>query len=472
MSNRRGPGRPNKYSPYVASWGDRIDGAYKGKDGKLRPFGRSRPAFSLSDEARAVHRFKRWLAAQDERPKPEVPVSMAPSLDALDAMIGSSPITAGVISPDAITTDLDTIRRAERDRLRTLILNDPERAAIELDIDFLERYPARPEKPQYSLSELANYYCQNKRDEGGKLTHRKWQQNVRLAWRPTPKEPAKLDDKRKRSQRRNMPKNAFLDVVQVQHVRDIRQHHIKSYRDAILAEFTEYKHSASWIKTRYRAVKAILGFMLEEVEENEKPEYRRVKDLCRILKEPQSETDPNPIEPEHYRPLVEAAKPREKAILLLGLNCLMHSGEATQTLKEDVSLENGTLSARRTKTRKARIAKLWPRTVDAIREYLKLRNDQSEYLFVTQNGTPMSGEVMRQIVVRLRRRLKLPEHVTFEGLRDAGYTIADEVDSERATWIGGHPKGQKDRYILRQANTPRIRKCCEAIETHFFGKRS
>jgi integrase len=147
----------------------------------------------------------------------------------------------------------------------------------------------------------------------------------------------------------------------------------------------------------------------------------------------------------------------------------MHSGEAAQTLKEDVSLEDGTLAARRTKTRKARIAKLWPRTVDAIREYLKLRNDQSEYLFVTQNGTPMSGEVMRQSVVRLRRCLELPEYVTFEGLRDAGYTIADEVDSERATWIGGHPKGQKDRYILRQANTPRIRKCCEAIEKHFFG---
>ena len=189
MIKRKGPGRPNKYPPYVASWGDRIDGAYEGKDGKLRPFGRSRPAFSLNDEARAIHRFKRWLASQDEQPKPEVPVSMAPSLDALDAMIGSSPITAGAISPFAITTDLETIRRAERNRLRRLILNDPEQAAMELDIDFLARYPARPEKPQYSLSELADYYCQNKRDEEGKLAHRKWQQNVRRAWGPTPKVP-------------------------------------------------------------------------------------------------------------------------------------------------------------------------------------------------------------------------------------------------------------------------------------------
>ena len=80
----------------------------------------------------------------------------------------------------------------------------------------------------------------------------------------------------------------------------------------------------------------------------------------------------------------------------------------------------------------------------------------------------MSESTLRQAIVTLRRKAKLPEFVTFEGLRDAGYEIAEEVDSVRAQWIGGHGTGQKDSYVLRQADSPRIRKCCKAIEDHFF----
>ena len=94
---------------------------------------------------------------------------------------------------------------------------------------------------------------------------------------------------------------------------------------------------------------------------------------------------------------------------------------------------------------------------------------RSAYLFVTRDGTPMSGEIFRQIIVRLRRRLKLPDFVNCEGIKDAGYEIAQEVDSKRAPWIPDHKTGKKDRNILRRADSPRTRQCREAIETHFFG---
>ena len=479
MSNRTGAGRPNA-ATFVTSWDETIDGAYKGKDGKLRPIGRSRPAFSLKDEARAVHRFKRWQATNGKQPKPRVPVVFPDSDVAFDALFPNAPnsdhLTPAVEAPtenlSPLASELEWLLQQERKRLHDLILTNPRQAAIELDVDYLAFYPERPEKPQFALRELADYYCENKRNKKGRITHSKWQQNVRLAWGPTPKNGEPPKDKRKRKKRLNMPKTAFLDIVQVKHLRDVRQSHINAYCSAILDEFTEYNRSPSWIKTRYRAVKAVLSFILKVIDETEKAEYRRVLDLCKVLEEPDDESNPSPIAPEHYRALVEAAKPREKAILLLGANCLMHSGEAATTLKVDVLLENATLAARRTKNREPRIAKLWARTIKAIREYQKRVPDNSEFLFVTKFGTPMSGENMRQIIVRLRRRLKLPEFVTFEGIKDAGYEVAEEVDSKRAPWIAGHKTGQKDKYILRRADSPRIRKCCEAIERHYFGKRS
>ncbi len=49
----------------------------------------------------------------------------------------------------------------------------------------------------------------------------------------------------------------------------------------------------------------------------------------------------------------------------------------------------------------------------------------------------MNGEHLRQKVVEYRQAAKLPDYVTFEGLRDAGYEHAEEVDTERAKWIAG-----------------------------------
>jgi integrase len=224
------------------------------------------------------------------------------------------------------------------------------------------------------------------------------------------------------------------------------------------------------VNSRFAGVNAVLSFARSQCREQDKPDLRRVVDLVADnLKKLAVEENPSPIEPKHFRALLAQASIRDKAIMLLGLNGLMHGGEAPSTLVADINWQDGTLRARRTKVRKPRVAVLWQRTLDAIKAYQQAHPHQSEYLFVANNGKPMTSECFRQRVVEYRRRAKLPKHVTFEGVRDAGYGMAEETDRERAKWIAGHSTGMKDKYILRLPDKPSIRKCCQAIEKHFFG---
>jgi integrase len=471
MTNRAGKGRPNA-AAYVTSWGERIDGAYRGKDDKLRPTGRTRPAFSLTNERRAVMKIKRALQElSDEQSTAKHWRDVLAMPDAerqlwLSKGAMKRPSPAEDVGPAG---DLLAAVRAERERIIDLILSNPQQAALELGIEHLAHYPATPHKPQFRLNELARFYCQHGRNKTTGLPFaKKWRDNVLLAWGPT-RNPQPDSDKRKTPKRAHLSRNAFCDIVDVGYVRDVKQCHIIAYRDAVNAEFVSHHRSPSWLNARYKAVKAVISLVLSEAQEADKPELRRVRDLCEEkLKELPTEVNPSPIKPEHFRRLLEVAPLREKACLLLGLNCLMHSGEAAATLKEDIHWEDHTLRARRTKTRKPRIAVLWARTVEALQAYLQENENESEYLFLTRGG-PMKGEYLRARIIELRRKAKLPEYVTFEGLRDAGYEYAEEIDSQRAAWIAGHGTGQKDNYVLRMPDKPRIRECCEAIERFFFG---
>lgn len=124
------------------------------------------------------------------------------------------------------------------------------------------------------------------------------------------------------------------------------------------------------MRNRFSKIKAVFNFGLERCDEKDKAELRRVLDLCMILKWPEEVSDPAPIAPADFEKLLAVAKTREKAILLLGMNACMHSGE-TAVLKADIDLDERTLSIRRSKTSRPRVAWLWQRTVDAIRAYLK-----------------------------------------------------------------------------------------------------
>jgi len=420
MSNRNGVGRPNNPT-FVTSWGESIEGAYKSEaDNKLRPIGKSKPAYSLRDEARAVMKFRRWQQEQGNAP-----------LEPLDS-IGSSISGAWMVEQ-------------ERERIRNLILTDPKQAAVELRIPHLAHYPETPDKPQFTLAGLGEHYLANKRNKQGKPLDAKHKKNSEKWW------------------------NDFVASVGVKYARDLTQPMIERYYDEVMGEFDADGNgngkSAAYVKSRFVKVKAILNWGVQRT--TDKTDCRAALDLCSILVAPEDDSDPCPITPEQFHTLLDKADARMKAILLLGLNCAMHSGEIGKTMKADIDLDARTLEGKRSKTRQRRAAWLWTRTVDAIREYQAKHPHKAKSLFVSRTGKDLTGESIRQLFVTLRKKAGLSD-VKLEGLRDAAYTIANQTDSYYVKFLAGHTiKDESKKYVVRGDN-PNVRACCEAIETHFF----
>lgn len=408
MNRRRG--RPPKN--YQTTWGETIVGLSLRASGRFYPVGRNDVSFG-SDEQLAVHKFRRWQAENgDDKPEP-------------------------------IT---DSIARGDYpnfvNRIRHLILNDPKQAALELDIPELAYLPPKPENPQYSLAALGEQYLAQKRNKQGKRLVKKHLDNSRRWW------------------------NEFVKLIGVTYARDVTSDHIRNFYETIMERF-DNGMSPAYVKSRFVKVRAVLNWGLQYTED--KIELRRVHDLTSILKSPESPDDPKPIAAADFRKLLSYADSREHAILLLGLNAAMHIGEVAAIKKAEVDLGNRTLANRRTKTSAPRAAKLWERTVRAIRKYQTENPHSSDFLFVSQRGSLLTGEAIRQCIVTTRNRAKLPKSVTFEGLRDGAYTVAIGVDAHHAKMLAGHRTGESDKYVLRQADNPKIVACCEAIEAHYFG---
>ncbi len=437
MVKRRGRERK---PDYVTSWGEKIEGAYLSTDKRLRPIGKATPAFG-GEERIAVAKFRRWQAEQSDRLPKVIPDD---ATDVERAKMISQGRVKDIIESERLD-DIDGIRsllEAEKERLRNLILSDPQQAAIELRIpDLAERQPKR-EKPDKTLAELGALYIANKRNKQGKPLGAKYRKNSAKWWED------------------------FLKSCGVTYARDITDDMIQRYNDEVMAEFDAGK-SPAYVRNRFACVCAILNYGIQRTKD--KKELRRVLDECAIFTPPAEINDPKPIKAEHFRALLDIAKPRERCCLLLGLNCLMHGGEVVSTEKKSIDLEARTLSARRSKTQHPRVAHLWQRTCDEISAYLADNPNRSKYLFVSRTGAALTSEMLRQRIVTLRKNANLPDYVTFEGLRDAGYTIGEEVDAHHVKYVAGHSTGMNDKYVLRQATNKKVVAVCEAIEAHFFG---
>lgn len=417
MTHKRG----RKANEYQTSWGEKIDGLClrqsKTRRPRFYPTGKSQPCFGV-DEKKAVHKFRLWQAEQE------------PDNDYHSPVVDQSIL--GIMAFDEA-----------REYYRHLILIDPKRAALELDVPHLAFYPVTPDKPQFTLAELGIAALDAKRNKktGAKLVEKYRKTSLGL-W------------------------NEFCEHVDVTYVRDLTSEHIKTYRAKVMAKFDQGL-KAPYVTSRFIQVKSILRWGIKETED--KIACREALDLCANFESLQSEVNPSPIDPAHFAKLLNHADTSTKAILLLGLNCAMHNGEVGKTLKVDIDLDKRTLVARRSKTRAPRVAWLWKRTVDAIRKYQKENPHHSPFLIVSGRGRGVTSGTIQQRIVTLRRKAKLPETVTFEGLRDAAYGAAEEIDSVRAKFLTGHPAdGQSDKYVLRQADGDRIKACCNAIENHFF----
>jgi integrase len=192
---------------------------------------------------------------------------------------------------------------------------------------------------------------------------------------------------------------------------------------------------------------------------------RRVLDLCGMFELPKKNgVQPNPISPNDFRKLLDAADVKWRAVLLLTLNCCLYPSEVSHVKKADLDLTAGTYSATRAKTGIARVGVLWKRTIKAIKAYQAEEPHHSPFVFVSREGAPWTAQGFNYAFGTLRTRAGV--NVQFASIRDAAFTEAIKAGLDQGRWLAGHRGGQADAYVRRSPEL--VREACKAIESAFF----
>ena len=119
------------------------------------------------------------------------------------------------------------------------------------------------------------------------------------------------------------------------------------------------------------------------------------------------------FEADEIRLILDNCNPAMKAMVLLGANCGLENESIKQLREIDLDLENGWLDYDRPKTGIQRRSKLWPETVQAIRDYKRVRPEPNETVehadtvFVTvagnQYGAGKNGTISKEFGKLLRK---------------------------------------------------------------------
>jgi len=324
-------------------------------------------------------------------------------------------------------------------KARELLLNDPAMMAERTGIPELARLHTLPEpEPSLTLQQLGEIYLQKKRSI---TTH--WKRKATLYWRE------------------------FRSAVGVRTLADLRQEHIQRYHDRLWSEAEKKGRSPTYIAQRQQTVRMVLRHALKQG--RDQVQVRRVLDLTAIFEAPRKKgTDPHPISRADLHKLLAASGPKWKAVILLSLNGALYPSEVAAVKTREIDLQAGTMVMTRRKTGVPRIAVLWGRTVEAIREYQKAEPRGGDHLFVSEVGLPYNANHICRNFRRRREEAGLEDTVQFAHLRDGAYSAAIEggADLTVARLLAGHRAGVSDHYLKR--NPRMVEAACRAIERFYF----
>jgi integrase len=105
----------------------------------------------------------------------------------------------------------------------------------------------------------------------------------------------------------------------------------------------------------------------------------------------------------------------------------VYPSEVAAVKKSDINLDEGTPVMDRGKTGVRRVAMLWRRTIDAIREYQPANPHKSEYVFVSRSGARFGDDHISRNLTRHSDAFGLPKSVQFAPIRDGAYSAAFNV---------------------------------------------
>ena len=210
----------------------------------------------------------------------------------------------------------------------------------------------------------------------------------------------------------------YCGAQSLEKITDITPNFIRDY----LVYLEDTCHNPGGRHAAYRGLKAFLYWWEDEVEpENWKNPIRKVS-APKVDEEPLDPADIDNIE----RILTTCEKDtllgfRDRAIFLTLLDTGTRAFEFLAINLEDIDLISGSILIKKGKGGKPRFVYIGKRTKKAIRNYLKLREDQSEVLWVVENsnGTRLTYDGLRSMVTRRSKQIGLEKGILLHSFRRA-----------------------------------------------------
>lgn len=199
------------------------------------------------------------------------------------------------------------------------------------------------------------------------------------------------------------------------------------------------------------------------------------KPSAKTLRKARAAKGPRMFEAAELRRVIYAAKLPLRCWVLLGVNAGYGNADCARLPLAALDLDGGWVTYHREKTGIPRRAKLWPETVEAIREWLAVRPkaksaDLAELMFLTPEGESFYNDVrgtavdIGKAMGRLLLRLKIPQN--FYALRHTFETVGGEArDQVAVNHIMGHVDASMSGTYRERVHDDRL----EAVGTYIRG---
>ena len=178
------------------------------------------------------------------------------------------------------------------------------------------------------------------------------------------------------------------------------------------------------------------------------------------------------------RALLAVAKPKLKAMILLGVNCGYGNTDCTRRSWSKLDLDHGWANFVRTKNGIRRRNPLWPETVEALREVRKVRKapnnaEHAQRVFITKGGEPFHAYHVTHEFEKLAVAAGMTQdEADFYDLRRTCASIGLQIgDDDAVRTILGHKRLAKDMlgvYNRLQVTDDRLRAVSNHIHDWLF----
>jgi integrase len=207
------------------------------------------------------------------------------------------------------------------------------------------------------------------------------------------------------------------------------------------------------------------------------PAFRRPSK--KVLRRLRAARGPLMFEADELRRMLDAARPRLRAMILLGINCGFGNADCGTLPLSALDLDGGWVRYPRPKTGVDRKAPLWPETVEALRGVLARRprpKDQADagLVFLTKYGkrwftggydNPLSHETAKLLVALGIRRPRL----NFYALRHTFETVGGESRDQAAVdFIMGHSREDMASVYRERISDDRLRAVTDHVRGWLF----